>query len=134
MKNYLILLTTALVSFSCQNNNANSSEKIGNEKDAHGCLLSAGYRWSIIQEKCVRPWEEGIEMLISKASADYESAAFSIIDPSTHKAEIFLGEAENLILEKVAPFLYSNAEYQLIEENNCWSLIHMGEKIFQEKE
>lgn len=133
MKNILLLLTLAIVSFSCQNNNASSTEALGNTKDAHGCLTSAGYRWSSVQEKCVRPWEAGIKLLISKASTDYQTAAFSVIDPSKQKAEIFLAETESLILDKVAPFLYSNEEYQLIEQDNCWSLVHLGEKIYEEK-
>lgn len=31
---------------------------IGNDKDEHGCIPSAGYLWSEVKQACVRPWEE----------------------------------------------------------------------------
>jgi len=31
---------------------------IGGDKDAHGCLIAAGYSWCQSKNKCLRPWEE----------------------------------------------------------------------------
>lgn len=31
---------------------------IGGDKDAHGCLIAAGYSWCDIKQKCLRTWEE----------------------------------------------------------------------------
>jgi len=31
---------------------------IGGDKDAHGCLISAGYSWCEVKNKCLRMWEE----------------------------------------------------------------------------
>ncbi len=31
---------------------------IGGDKDAHGCLIAAGYSWCESKNKCLRPWEE----------------------------------------------------------------------------
>ena len=31
---------------------------VGNDKDEHGCIGSAGYVWSEDAQQCVRPWEE----------------------------------------------------------------------------
>jgi len=31
---------------------------IGGEKDAHGCLVAAGYSWCDAKQKCLRPFEE----------------------------------------------------------------------------
>lgn len=132
MKYYILLIFLPLLVSSCQNNKG-KTEVVGNEKDAHGCLTSAGYRWSVVQEKCVRPWEGSIKMLITDATADYETAAYTLMDPSKQKVEVFLKEAESLILDKVAPFLYSNEEYQFIEKDNCWSLIHLGEILYEER-
>jgi hypothetical protein len=30
---------------------------VGNDKDTHGCMVSAGYSWSQSKKECVRPWE-----------------------------------------------------------------------------
>ncbi|ADV46527.1 hypothetical protein [Nitratifractor salsuginis] len=31
--------------------------KAGADRDAHGCIASAGYRWCAKTQKCERPWE-----------------------------------------------------------------------------
>jgi hypothetical protein len=31
---------------------------LGSDKDAHGCIGSAGYSWCDSEQKCYRPWEE----------------------------------------------------------------------------
>ena len=33
-------------------------DKLGSERDIHGCIPSAGYRWCEVTQKCIRPWEE----------------------------------------------------------------------------
>jgi hypothetical protein len=30
---------------------------VGADRDAHGCIGSAGYTWSETLQQCVRPWE-----------------------------------------------------------------------------
>ncbi len=30
----------------------------GSDRDAHGCIPSAGYKWCETKHKCLRPWEE----------------------------------------------------------------------------
>ena len=31
---------------------------VGGDKDAHGCIGSAGYSWCEAKQKCLRVWEE----------------------------------------------------------------------------
>lgn len=31
---------------------------VGGDRDAYGCIPSAGYQWCEFKEKCIRPWEE----------------------------------------------------------------------------
>lgn len=33
-------------------------EMVGDDRDAHGCIGSAGYSWCESKQKCLRPWEE----------------------------------------------------------------------------
>lgn len=35
-----------------------NKELIGGQKDAYGCLISAGYSWCEAKRKCLRTWEE----------------------------------------------------------------------------
>lgn len=30
---------------------------LGSDRDAHGCIGSAGYSWCAREQRCVRPWE-----------------------------------------------------------------------------
>ncbi len=30
---------------------------VGGDSDVHGCKASAGYSWSTLEKKCIRPWE-----------------------------------------------------------------------------
>jgi hypothetical protein len=45
---------------SVQENNQeiNSNQIIGGDRDEHGCLGPAGYSWCEIKQKCLRVWEE----------------------------------------------------------------------------
>lgn len=36
----------------------NSQPVVGGDKDAHGCIGSAGYTWCEVKQKCLRSWEE----------------------------------------------------------------------------
>ena len=40
-------------------------DRVGQDRDAHGCISSAGYRWCEKTGRCERPWElaraEGFE-------------------------------------------------------------------------
>ncbi len=49
---FLALVLTVLAACS-----AGRSHLVGNDRDAHGCIGSAGYSWSETLQQCVRPWE-----------------------------------------------------------------------------
>lgn len=34
---------------------------VGSDRDAHGCIGSAGYTWCEVKDKCLRVWEEKCE-------------------------------------------------------------------------
>ena len=38
----------------------------GSDRDVHGCIGSAGYRWCGSLERCVRPWELAKEKGLEK--------------------------------------------------------------------
>ena len=43
------------------NNVSTSTPIVGGDKDAHGCIGSAGYSWCAEKDKCLRVWEEKCE-------------------------------------------------------------------------
>jgi hypothetical protein len=36
----------------------NNAPVVGGDRDAHGCIGSAGYSWCQVKSKCLRTWEE----------------------------------------------------------------------------
>jgi len=49
---------------------------IGGNKDAHGCLGSAGYSWCAIKNKCLRVWEEKCEAISNTSSESSTNEVF----------------------------------------------------------
>ena len=45
----------------------------GSDRDAHGCIGSAGYRWCGRIEKCVRPWELAKEKGFEKSEKAFKN-------------------------------------------------------------
>lgn len=37
--------------------NAPAAPVVGGDRDAHGCIGSAGYQWCARSQRCERPWE-----------------------------------------------------------------------------
>ncbi len=57
-----LLLLGALVLTGCVQSGApaqnSSAPMVGSDRDAHGCIGSAGYTWCESKSKCIRTWEE----------------------------------------------------------------------------
>ncbi len=45
------------------NNVPTTTPIVGGDKDAHGCIGSAGYSWCAVKNKCLRVWEEKCEVI-----------------------------------------------------------------------
>lgn len=62
-----------------------SAEMVGNDKDEHGCIASAGYTWSEVQQNCIRLFESGTRL----EATDGKSSAYLVFSPDSLKAELF---------------------------------------------
>lgn len=57
---HIVALFSLLTLFGCERPDsaaASPSPMVGGDRDAHGCIGSAGYRWCEREGACVRPWE-----------------------------------------------------------------------------
>ncbi len=45
---------------------------VGAERDAHGCIGSAGYSWCAREKACVRPWELAKENGFETSAKNFE--------------------------------------------------------------
>jgi predicted small secreted protein len=72
----------------------------GSDKDEHGCIASAGYRWSVVKNECIRIWEAGIKLNPTDAVADKTTSVFVVFDKYEGKAEVYIpGQPGSVILE-----------------------------------
>ena len=95
MKLLLILsLTTLLLLTAC------GQEKIvGNDKDEHGCIGSAGYTWCEHTNKCQRIWEEPCE----KSNPEEQEAINKAIDHLKNMQEYKESNGKNIELIEAIP-------------------------------
>ena len=49
----IALITSLVMIVGCKSN-----QLVGNDRDVHGCIGSAGYSWCDAKQKCLRVWEE----------------------------------------------------------------------------
>ena len=146
MKNLFIVFASALLMGSCNSSVSNSNSVavtdsahiVGNDTDAHGCKSSAGYTWSAIKNECIRPWENTLQLLpINHEDSAAIITASVIFSTDSTKAELFMAnETENLVLDKTENGYALKTElntFELILENNIWTIIKSGKVIYKSK-
>ena len=138
MKNLLIVFASALLMGSCNSSVSNSNSVavtdsaniVGNDADAHGCKGSAGYTWSVIKNECIRPWENTLQLLpINHEDSSAIITASVIFSTDSTKTELFMAnETENGYALKTELSIF-----ELILENNIWTIIKSGKAIYKSK-
>ena len=88
--------------------------KVGADKDAHGCIASAGYTYSQLKKECIRTFEQKIQLKEIATKGNFTAAVLFNKDQS--KAEIFLKEEKtSVILNRTAKGFWKNAAYSLTQ-------------------
>lgn len=131
----LSILSSLILLSACKMNTIKTVEnkQIGGQKDKHGCLTSAGYSWSYIKEKCIRPFEDGIALLEVSPTASFQVATYLLFDENKKKAEIFVpNTSTSIILNQQNKQEYKNGKYRLQQVNTCWILFIDNKKKFEE--
>lgn len=74
------------------------SQRVGGDRDEHGCIGSAGYVWSEVQKDCIRLFEKGIR---TEAVDGSNKAAIIVFSPDSTRVELFFTDKQpNEILER----------------------------------
>jgi hypothetical protein len=134
MKSLLKLFILTILLSSCQPKTEEVIEPhiVGNDADANGCKGSAGYVWSVVLQKCIRAFEEGIEF----HNKDFSMNSFVILSSDKSEAEAFMPSEttinECIMLRSDDKFLYRNKKgtlsIQLTDKE--YVLDFKGEKYF----
>src|SRR4051812_7852809 len=72
------------------------TDRVGGDKDAHGCYSSAGYSYSSLRKSCIRIWEAGVALDPVKPLANTSVVGY-VVFASRHdrrQAELFLPDDE----------------------------------------
>ncbi len=87
-------------------------EMVGNDKDAHGCIGSAGYTWSQLNKDCIRVFEIGKRL--NSVTKDETSSAFYVYNLEKTKIEMFLPQSNSsILLLKTKTDTYTFENYEL---------------------
>jgi hypothetical protein len=102
-------------------NTANKNVVLGTDKDENGCVASAGYRWSVIKEECIRPVEEcyrlnSIDQLATESDV---KSVYVVFEEEGDRAELFLpNSVKSVMLKKTsAKGPYKDAQWSLFAQN-----------------
>lgn len=110
MKNFFLFLTLLFIATSCDYILKPSSVNVVDEKlpemaieaekDKNGCVADAGFKWSKINQNCIKLIEEGYRLNPTDNLTNLEAAksAFVIFDASNLNAEVFLPNVSDAIL------------------------------------
>lgn len=75
MKKRLLAICVCIMLGACASGHVNHDETPmpGSDRDAHGCIGSAGYVWCKKTGQCERPWELAEEKGFANTQADFET-------------------------------------------------------------
>ena len=138
---FLLLMCISLLFTGCGNSQSKKSEgnKVGDDRDAHGCIASAGYTWSEVLKDCIRLWEKGVRVA---DVADKEKAAYIVFSPDSLQVELFFSDdrpSEILDRRSLPAGGYAwNVEDDDTKnvrlENDKWTISQRGKLIYQQVE
>ena len=108
------------------------------DRDKHGCIGSAGYQWSEVQQDCIRVFEKGIRM----KAVDGSQSAFIVFSPDSTQVELFFSSGDkNEILDRRS--LPSGGYAWNVEDddtknvrriNGKWTISQRGKTIYSQEE
>lgn len=110
---------------------------VGNDRDSHGCIGSAGYTWSVLKNECIRIFEAGVPFDAYGSNQDITLSAFVVLSKDRRTAELFLprGSRGGILLERKNAALLENAAEQVkitSSGEDCYILVQ-GERVFSQK-
>lgn len=113
---------------------------VGNDKDEHGCIASAGYTWSEVKKDCIRLWEQGVRM---HGVDDTKQDMFLVFSPDSAQVELFFAEEgmPNEILDRrklpAGGYVWNVEDDDTKNvrlENGAWTVSQRGILIYSQTE
>ena len=72
---------------------------VGADRDAHGCIASAGYTYSVVRQDCIRLWKQATSLAPTVVLGNPALPAYVIRSANWQHAEVFLpGQDDSVVL------------------------------------
>jgi hypothetical protein len=141
-KHFSIFIITYLI-MACSTNNSQNQDSlkiepvqtppmVGNDADEHGCKASAGYRWSVLRNECIRVFEAGVRLDPVAKDLEQSLSAFVVIktDSSDQEIELFVPyDEQTIIVKKEATDKWKNDKYVLTKAKEIYSIEDANKKL-----
>lgn len=105
----------------------------GTDKDAHGCVASAGYRWSQLRKECIRVFEEGYRLnaIGQLQGGNTTQSAFVVFEEENgDSAELYLPDnPKPILLSKQKNGIYKGNTWTLHSKSG-YQLRKSGKTLF----
>lgn len=110
--------------------------KPGSDRDEKGCITSAGYRWSVVKDSCIRIFESGIRLLPKDPSLDQTTAAYIVFSHDRVRVEIFLPTQQKAVIIRRTegagePAKWTSGPLTLTLKEGVYSLEDEGKLLYQ---
>ncbi len=129
MRQLFLILSTNIILLSCSTKK-NADIMVGNDKDDHGCIGSAGYQWSQTKKTCIRPFEQGTKL--NAVSSSSTLAAYILVKGDV--IEVFAAEIKgSLILKKIGTNEWKNKNWEINKINKIYYLDKDGKTLYKGK-
>lgn len=106
---------------------------VGNDKDKHGCISSAGYTWSVLKKECIRTFEliQNDKNAIELASIDNTQKMVMLFSSDKAKAEVFYSGGNKVVNKSVKGNVYvvkkeKNMIEKLINLKGKWQFVKIS--------
>ena len=115
-----VVFVAAIFAFGCV---SQQGQMVGNDRDAHGCIASAGYSWCEVKQACIRPWEENCTAIKFRVLTEeftpynYKDANGNVMGQST--------ETVREIMKRVN----ASADIGLLEWTDAYNLALAGPNV-----
>ena len=100
----LVVLVVVYVPFTPASGESGVGDKptaplVGADRDAHGCIASAGYTYSVVRQDCIRLWEQATSLAPTVVLGNPALPAYVIRSANWQHAEVFLpGQDDSVVL------------------------------------
>ena len=88
------IMALCLITVMCACSHKPTAKLVGNDRDEHGCIASAGYRWSEALKDCIRLWEVGERL------DNGDKNVYVVFSKDSAVAEVYLEDGRCVVCKK----------------------------------